>query len=215
MKELILATILIAGGLAQSNTGLCVLRAIAGTDFEYAFDHHEGLLREVMRDFELLPSALQEQLKACLHGDHPFSDSCERKFGLNGCENHGFLRVKKCDLGFKRIDAGLCAEVCPPETTADAGGALCAKPKVTTRSGYKDRVQCLTHHEVCEEAEDRWVAACPPLYKPLGPTMCAYACPTGFVDTPEHCVPRLTHTPEYFIPQMRLRAANGLTGMQG
>jgi hypothetical protein len=213
MQRFILATILIAGVFSLSATEKCYLEALKGDVKDYAYDRDEVLLKEAMRDYYLLPKEVQDKFEKCPKGT--FNDGCGQVFGEENCVTYGMVRVKKCDRGFERIDTGLCAEECPPETKKDAGGALCTKPKVHQRTIYKDEGLCVTNHSTCEQFSGAWASGCPALYKSLGPTMCAYVCPVGFTDTPAHCVPRLQQTPEYFLPRFERPLEGLLKDMEG
>lgn len=211
MCRLILATILIAGALGLSDTERCFLSAIHGGDNEFHFDRDEAVLKSMAVEFNLLPKDIQSKIRNC--GGQNYDDGCEAKFGKDGCEQFGLIRVKKCQLGFKRVDAGICAAICPAGTSDDAGGALCVKPPISKRSIYTDQGQCHSVNLKCEEVDGEWVSGCPANFKPLGKTMCTYDCPAGFVDSPRHCVPPRQETPEYFLPRFEPSLEAKLTGL--
>lgn len=199
MKTLILTAILIAATAQISDTEKCFLRAFRGSDVESDFDSDEELIKSLARDFYLLPIDMQNELHKC--SKQTFDDGCELRFGKNQCELYGMVRVKKCEFGYKRVDLGVCMQACPPGTTEDAGGALCIKPKIIKRSVYDDENTCLSAHKTCDKVESGYSSGCPENYKQLGRLMCAYDCPTGFADSPRHCVPGRQETPEYFLPR--------------
>lgn len=199
MKSVILTAILIAATAQISETEKCFLRVFRGSDAESEFDSDEDLIKSLARDFNLLPTEMQNELHKCTKST--FDDGCELKFGKNQCEVFGMVRVKKCDLGYKRADLGFCVQVCPPETKEDAGGALCVKPSIIKRSVYSDETTCLNAHKSCDKVESGYSSGCPENYKQLGRLMCAYECPAGFADTSRHCVPSRQETPEYFLPR--------------
>lgn len=213
MQRFILATILIAGTFSLNAAEKCYLEALNGGAQEYIADRDEAILKQAMREYHLLPKTVRDKFADCPKAT--FNDGCDQIFGEQNCETHGMVRVKKCEHGFKRIDTGLCVEKCPLGTTEDAGGAVCVKPKAQTRKSYDTQATCLSNHPTCDQFHTRWVSGCADDYKSLGPTMCVFKCPSGFVDLAAHCVPRVQHTPEYFLPRFTRPLEGELKEMEG
>lgn len=207
----VLATILIAAALGLSETEKCFLRALRGDSGDYQFDGDEQLLKAAVRDSNLLPPALKDELAKCMGAT--FDDGCEARFGKNQCEFVGLVRVRKCDHGFKRVDTGLCAQLCPEGTFEEAGGALCVKPPVVKRSVYRDLNLCVHSHTTCDKVDGVFSSACPPNYRQLSRLLCAFQCPPDFADTPRHCVPPRLETPEHFLPRFE-PALGGISGVE-
>ena len=170
----------------------CILDQINGFESDYLDLMDQEILTTIVTDFFLLPPEFRNAVQKCLNEIEDFE--CEKVYGRGECEKCGVIKVKKCDYGFIRIDCGICAKECPPETMSDAGGLMCLKPKIKPRKVFYDKESCLKDFsgKTCEKVSDfMYLHPCDINFKPMANLMCEYRCPKsqGWNEEGIYCVP--------------------------
>lgn len=201
MLKVLAIGLLLGLAVAVKEIERCLLDQIKGFESDYLYLMDYDIIRNIASDFHLLPRHFQEAMLACLGSVQDYE--CERVHGLGKCESCGLVKVPKCEPGFVRVDCGLCAKKCPPETMTDAGGLLCLKPKIERRQTFADRQTCLKQSVMgsCEQLGRFYVLPCPANYHVLAGLMCEYRCPTdeGFSGEGIYCVPPVQEITRYFL----------------
>ena len=186
--------------LASESVEQCLVKALKPEDPSFLFASDVDLITTATLEFQLLPESLKTAFLLCTRGRRKLAlDACEKRFEVGACEECGLVAVQKCPAHYHRVDCGLCALSCPHETTPEAAGALCLKPRTQPRETYESEADCAARHQNCTPLGLKTAAPCPPKFKLLGPMICSFECPEGFLDTGKYCEPPLVEQHEHFM----------------
>ena len=181
----------------------CVMKVLSPSETSDLGLSSVDVYNTLLTSYDLLPSEIQIQLKAC---SIPISDElkqCEHKYGYDSCEECGLLIVPKCKIGFQRIDCGSCARRCPQHTIPVAAGMLCEKSQAKVRESYTNLGACQQIHQHCEEMQADFVlSACPEHFRPLGNFHCLVQCPNGFEDEGDYCRPEFVENYDFTFDEL-------------
>ena len=205
-KTLTLLALCLSPSLSNKEVEECVLEALSPSHPEYLFIQSNDVLDLVLRNYDLLPDTVKEQIKHC---NIELSDErrrCEHKYGFENCVECGLILVAACSPGFSRVDCSTCARICPELTQIFAHGLLCSKPKILKRQIYRDYQLCLQEHDGCnKKSETLIISNCPDGFEELGDFLCAFECPEGFVDEDLFCRPETLENFDYTIDELASR----------
>ena len=199
---LIATAILITSTQALKGAEKCMHAALNGSDEPYLYLADSTDLAIAIQEFPLLPEEVQTHFRECLKSNEKEKKACEQRYGADQCEECAMLFVKKCPVGFDRVDCSVCARSCPEETQIFASGALCTKPDMIKREVFDSYNECMVKHSACGDFETYATSNCPDRFRPLGNFLCVFECPEGYTDDGLFCVPETEVTEDFFVTDL-------------